>query len=244
MNNRKNNRKSRNNNRRQRIRQPNLGTISTLKSNSLLGPTLTRQLDIVIPVYAVNSLSAPYYSFGTSTAAPVMSTNITQLAITSFPEYSQLARAYGLVQLKSLQTIISRSSPLAVSTNIIGDSPNVFFQISQTNYPAGSVTLQRSLATSDNAIEVPLNTYDSYQFITAIPPCVVGRCTAANDIFPFGSSVWNPTNINGMAVLPDMFVNVGSLQPPSFQSSAANAAFQICALHIKIKCVFAGTQSL
>jgi hypothetical protein len=211
---------------------------------SLLGPTAPRMLDCLIPIYAVNSIGGPYYSFATTTAAPTMSVNISTLIVGSFPEYSQMVRAYGLIQLRGIELRVTRSSPLSVNTSVIGDTPAIFLQTSLTQYSAGSVTQQRSLATSDNCMEVNLQTYDSFLATVAFPPAVSSRSSILNDVYVFGSATWSPTAIGSTQTLPDIFLNLGSLASPSFQSGAANNAFQIASVHLVLQVVFSGTQSL
>lgn len=211
---------------------------------SMLGTTNPRKIDCIVPVYAVNSLGGSFYSFGTTTAAPVMSANLSQLILLSYPEYAQLVRTYGLVQLKSINLVVSRSSSLIQNFNIIGNTPPYMLQISMTNYSAGSVTQQQALATSDNTIEVNLQTYDACEATCLIPPAVVGRSNTANDIYIYGSNVWCPTVINGVQAFPDIFLNLGSLTVPSFQTGAAQTAYLIGNIHLTFNMIFAGTQSV
>lgn len=214
------------------------------KAMSLLGSVLSRQLDCRLNIYAVNSVGTPYYSFGTSSAAPLMSQNITSLIISQYPEYSQLVRTYGLIKMQRVEIQFSRTSSLIQNVNVIGNSPSVFLQLSQTSYTAGSVTLQNSLATADNSVEINVQTFDPYSFLVNLPPSIVGRSQAANDIFVYGSQTWIPTVMIGAQVLPDLFVNLGTLEQPSFQVGAANTAYQLATLHVKIHCNFASPQSL
>jgi hypothetical protein len=211
---------------------------------SLLGKTYTRQLDCRVNIYAVNPLSGAFYSLGTAISAPSMSINLTNLLITQYPEYSQLVRTNGLVKLLGASLQFSRTSSLIQNTNVIGNTPSIFLQLSMTQYAAGSVSAQNSLATSDNAVEINVQTYDPYSWKINFPPVVVGRSAAANDIFIYGSEVWSPTIMNGQQVLPDIFINLGSLESPSFQSGALNTAYQLATLHVRFNAVFAGPQSL
>jgi len=211
---------------------------------SMLGKTLTRQLDAIVPVYAVNSLGGAYYSFSTSTGGPVMSANISTLFLTSYPEYSQLVRTYGLFQTKSIDLEITRSSSLIQNFNVIGNTPPYYLQLSMTNYTSGSTSAQQGLACADNNIEVNLQTYDACSATCIIPPAVAGRSSAVNDIFTFGSNVWIPTIINGANYIPDFYLNLGSFTFPSFQTGAANTAYLIGNVHCVLSLVFAGTQSM
>jgi hypothetical protein len=211
---------------------------------SLLGTTAPRKLDCLLPIYAVNSVGGGFYSFATGTGTPIMSANISTLIVAAFPEYGQMARTYGLIQIKGLNLKVIRSSPLSVNTSLIGDTPSYFLQASLTNYSAGSVTLQRSLATSDNTMEINLQTYDSFFASIVFPPAISSRSSAINDVYVFGASTWSPTTINGTQALPDIYINLGSLATPSFQTGAATAAYQIASIHVELVCVFAGTQSL
>jgi hypothetical protein len=68
---------------------------------SILGETIDRAIDILIDIYAVNSVGTPFYSFTSSQGAPTMSVNITDLMILQFTEYSELVRIYGLTKLKN-----------------------------------------------------------------------------------------------------------------------------------------------
>lgn len=230
------------NSRRARGFNRQLATVN--KRSSLLGKTLNRELDVIISLYANNNLGTPFYSFGTSTAAPVMSVNLTGTAISQFPEYAQLVRTYGLVKLNSVSYNISRASPLVVNSSIIGNTPPVFLQTSLTNYTAGSVTLQQSLATSDNCIEVNIQTYDMFSVNCLIPPCISSRSSLANDVFCFGSNTWTPTIINGVQTMPELYLNLGSLSTPSFQSGATSTAYLVATIHAKLHLTFAGPQSL
>lgn len=218
--------------------------LSNPRAMSLLGKTFTRQLDARININVVNSIGGAFYSFGTSVAAPVVSVNVTQLLLTQYPEFSQLARSYGLVKLTGSEIQFSRTSSLIQNVNIIGNTPSLFLQLSMTNYSAGSTTIQQQLATADNSVEVNVQTYDPFSWRMKFPPVLIGRSSAANDIYAFGSNVWQPTVINGSQVLPDVFINLGSLEFPSFQVGAANTSFQLATLHIRFFCVFAGPQSL
>lgn len=218
--------------------------LSSPRAMSLLGKTFTRQLDCRVNIFAVNSIGGGFYSLGTSTAAPQMSINLSNLLITQYPEYSQLTRTYGLVKLLGTSIQFSRTSALATNTAVMGNTPALFLQLSMTNYSAGSAAAQQSLATADNTVEINVQTFDPYSWNLKFPPVVIGRSTAANDIFAFGSDVWSPTIINGLQVLPDIFLNLGSLEFPNFQSGAANVAFQLATLHIRFNVVFAGPQSL
>jgi hypothetical protein len=211
---------------------------------SMLGTTNPRKIDCIVPVYAVNSLGGAYYSFSTSTSIPAMSSNLSQLILTSFPEYSQLARTYGLVQLKSIGLVNTRSSALIQNFNIIGNTPSYMLQVSMTNYPTGSTTAQQSLATSDNSVEINLQSFDGCEAVCLIPPAVVGRSNSSNDIYIYGSDVWCPTVINGVQTFPDIYLNLGSLSFPTFQSTAAQTAYLVSTIHVTFDFVFAGTQSL
>jgi hypothetical protein len=229
-----------------RIRQllNNKMQLSNPRAMSLLGKTITRQLDCRVNIYAVNSIRGGFYSLGTSVAAPTMSVNLTSLLITQFPEYSQLVRNYGLVKIQGASIQFSRTSSLIQNTSIIGNTPSIFLQLSMTNYSAGSTTAQQSLSTADNAVEINVQTYDPYSWNLNFPPVVIGRSSAANDIYAFGSDVWSPTVINGSQVLPDVFLNLGSMEFPNFQSGVANAAFQLATLHVRFNACFAGPQSV
>jgi hypothetical protein len=239
-------RKLSNANNTRRIQQllSNKMQLSSPRAMSLLGKTFTRQLDCRVNIFAVNSIGGGFYSFGTSVAAPSVSVNLTNLLITQYPEYSQLVRTYGLIKLLGTSIQFSRTSSLIQNTTVIGNTPSMFLQLSMTQYSAGSTATQAALATADNAVEINVQTYDPYSWNLNFPPVVIGRSASANDIFAYGSDVWSPTIINGIQVLPDVFINLGSLEFPSFQSGAANTSFQLATLHVRFNCVFAGPQSL
>jgi hypothetical protein len=210
---------------------------------SILGKPVSRAIDVLVPIYAVNTIGGAYYSLGTSTSAPVMSVNVPSLAISTFPEYSQLVRNYGLIQLKGCQLSIYRSSNLVMNTANITNIPSLNLQLSQTNYSAGTVTLQQALATSDNSVEINLNTFDSFSFNLNFPPNVVGRSALLGTTFSYGSAVWSPTIINGSQTLPDIYLNLGSFQVPSFTNTPAYQAYQIASVHARLNVIFAGPQS-
>lgn len=235
-----NNKKNRKNN---GARNTQLASIAKIKQLSFLGPTANRAIDVIFPVYAVNTISGGYYSLGTSTSAPTITQNITQQAIIQFTEYSALVKDYGLVQIKSLDISIYRSSNLINNTANITNLPSFSFQISPSKYPAGTTAIQQNIATSDISAEFNVNTFDSFAYRVAFPPVVSGRSDIINDVFTYGSSVWSPTVVNGTQCLPDIFLNLGSLQFPTFTNVPAYAAYQIASIHLRLNVVFASPQT-
>jgi hypothetical protein len=242
-------RKNRNNIQPRNLRKKNnrfntgVATIGPVKSLSFIGKPITRSLDVLIPIYAANTLGNSFYSFSTSLSSPVMSVNINSLALNQFVEYSQFARAYGLICIKGMDVSIYRSSNLISNTSVITNIPSLFLQIAPTQYSAASTSQQQSLATSDNAAEINLNTFDSFAFKLALPPVIASRSSSLNDVYNYGSNVWTPTVVNGAQALPDIFMNLGSLQFPTFVSSTT-AYLQIASVHVKLNVVFAAPQSL
>lgn len=242
-------RKNRNNTQIRKPRRKNdrfntgVATIGPVKSMSFIGKPITRSIDVIVPIYAANTLGNSFYSFATSLSSPVMSVNLNSLALNQFVEFSQFARSYGLLCIKGMDVSIYRSSSLVLNTSVITNIPSLFLQIAPTQYSAASTSQQQSLATSDNAVEINLNTFDSFAFKLALPPVVASRSSSLNDVYNYGSNVWTPTVINGAQALPDIYLNMGSLQFPTFVSSTTTY-LQIASVHVKLNVVFAAPQSL
>jgi len=237
--NNRNNRKKRVNNNRQ------INSMLALpKQMSYIGTTSVRSLDVNIPIYAVNNLGTPFYSVGTSTAAPVIAFNIAAAAVLTYPEYAQIARSFNLIQLKGVEVSLYRSSNFIGNGGIISTLPSISFCISPLNYLAGSITQQQALATNDNSSEFNLVTFDAASYKLNFPPVVSGKSSSANDIFTYGSMTWSPTTINGVQTLPDIFFNLGSLSQPTFPGTAAVQAYLVATAHVRLNVVFAGPQSL
>jgi len=209
---------------------------------SLLGPTAPRKLDAVIPILAVNNFGTGFYSFNTSSSAPTMSINLSDRIVSDFAEYANLTKMYGLIQLKSIELRIVRASNTVQNSNIMVETPPLFLQLSTTNYSAGSVALQKALATSDNAVEVNLQTYDSFRAICPVPPVLVQKSSVLADSFTIGSQVWNPTAIGATQTLPAIYLNLGSLSIPTYVSSSS-LSYTLLNVHVLYNVVFSGTQS-
>lgn len=209
---------------------------------SMLGRTAPRKLDAIIPVLAVNNFGSGFYSFLTSSSAPSLSVNLSDRIVADFAEYANLAKMYGLIQLKSIELRIVRASNTVNNSNVMIETPSLFLQVSQTNYPAGSIALQQAIATSDNAVEINLQSFDAFRAICQIPPVLVQKSSVLADNFTIGSSVWNPTAIGSTQTLPAIYLNLGSLQQPTFASSTT-IAYKLLTIHVIYNVVFAGTQS-
>jgi hypothetical protein len=208
---------------------------------SILGKTVDRAIDILIDIFAVNSIGTPFYSFSTSQTSPVMSTNITDLMILQFTEYSELTRVYGLTKLKKIQLGFTRSSNyVGGGTQVLQNTPSFFLQASTIPYSAGSITLQRAVAQSDNSIEIDLQTYEPKAFNIMLPPHVVSNNRANNQTFVFGSQTWVSTRLNNIQNFPDLFLNLGSLATPTFDSQASNSSYLIGQIHGRMQLSFAG----
>jgi hypothetical protein len=238
-NNNKKQQQQRNNNRK-RILKNNSQQLAVPKPMSILGETINRAIDILIDIYAVNSIGTPFYSFSTSAGTPNMSTNLTDLMILQFTEYSDLAKIYGLSKFKKIQLGFTRASNfIGTATNIIQNTPSLFLQASTIPYPSGSVSLQRAVAQADNSIEVDLQTYDPKAYDIILPPHVVSNNRANNQTFVFGSQTWVSTRLNNVQNYPDLFLNLGSLSTPTFDSSAPNASFLVGQIHGRMQLSFA-----
>jgi hypothetical protein len=220
-----------------------LASVGKIKQLSFLGPTTNRAIDVVLPVYAVNTLSGGYYSLGTSTSAPTITANITSQAISQFTEYSALVKDFGLVQIKSLDISIYRSSNYINRTTDITNLPSFSFQISPSKYSAGTTAIQQNIATSDTSAEFNVSTFDAFAYRVVFPPVISGRSDILSDISTYGSSVWCPTVVNGTQCLPDIFLNLGSLQFPSFTNVPGYQAYQIASIHLRLNVVFASPQT-
>jgi hypothetical protein len=207
---------------------------------SILGETIDRAIDILIDIYAVNSVGTPFYSFSNSAGSPYMSMNLTDLMILQFTEYSELAKIYGLSKLKKIQLGFTRASNFIGSgTSVLQNTPSLFLQASTIPYTAGSITLQRAVAQSDNSVEVDLQTYEPKSYNIMLPPHVVSNNRANNQTFVFGSQTWVSTKLNNVQNYPDLFLNLGSLSTPTFDSQAPNQSFLIGQIHGRMQLSFA-----
>jgi len=235
-----NNNKNRANNRK-RILKQNSQQLAVPRPMSILGETIDRAIDILIDIYAVNSLGTPFYSFSNSTGSPNMSTNLTDSMILQFTEYADLSRIYGLVKLKKIQLGFTRASNfIGGASGAIQNTPSFFLQASTIPYSAGSVSLQRSVAQSDNSVEVDLQTYSPTAFSIMLPPHIVSNNRTNNQTFAFGSQTWVSTKLNNVQNFPDLFLNLGSLAIPSFETSTPNTSFLIGQIHGRMQLSFAG----
>lgn len=203
----------------------------------MLGSTASRQVDAVFQIYAVNSIGGPFYSFTTSVAAPLVSQSMTNSCITQYTEFGSLARLYNLFQVKGLQILITRNSTLLTNTQIAGNLPSVFFQVSP-NLQAPTVSSLTNVALADNSQEFNICTFGSKNYQFNLPPVYLSKSSTTNDYFPFGSMVWLPTLYNGNFAIPDVYLNLGSLASPTFQTGAANTAYAVAQIHIKMNVVF------
>lgn len=208
---------------------------------SILGETIDRAIDILVNVYAVNSLGTPYYSFGTATSIPNMSTNLTNDMILQFTEYSELSTIYGLSKLKKIQLGFTRASNLiGSSNNILENTPSFFLQTSTIPYSTGNISLQNKVAQSDNSVEVDLQTFEPKAWNVMLPPCIVSNNRANNQTFVFGAQVWVSTKLNNAQNYPDLFLNLGSLAQPTFATGAAQGAYLVGQIHGRMQLSFAG----
>ena len=238
-NNRKQQRNRRNN--RKRVLKNNTQQLAVPRPMSILGETINRAIDILINIYAVNSVGTPFYSFSSTSGAPSMSLNLTDSMILQFTEYSELTRIYGLCKLKKIQLGFSRSSNfIGGGATTLQNTPSLFLQASTVPYPAGSVTLQRSVAQADNSVEIDLQTFEPKAFNIMLPPHLVSNNRAQNQTFVFGSQTWISTKLNNVQNFPDLFINLGSLATPTFDSQASNSSFLIGQIHGRMQLSFAG----
>lgn len=239
QNQRKQQRNRRNN--RKRVLKNNSQQLAVPRPMSILGETIDRAIDILVDIYAVNSVGTPFYSFSNSAGSPTMTTNITDSMILQFTEYSELTRIYGLCKLKKIQLGFTRSSNfVGGGSNILQNTPSIFLQASTIPYTAGSVTLQRAIAQSDNSVEIDLQTFDPKAFNIMLPPHIVSNNRASNQTFVFGSQTWVSTRLNNIQNFPDLFLNLGSLATPTFDSQASNTSFLIGQIHGRMQLSFAG----
>jgi hypothetical protein len=208
---------------------------------SLLGETVDRAIDILIDIYANNTIGGTFYSFSTSVGTPVMSVNITDRMILQFTEYSELVKVYGLARMKKIQLGFTRASNfIGSNSSILENTPSFFLQASTIPYTAGSTTLQNKVAQSDNSIEVDLQTFNPKSWNILLPPSVVSNNRANNQTFVFGSSVWVSTVLNGTQNFPDLFINLGSLAQPTFVSTAPTGPYLVGQIHGRFQLSFAG----
>lgn len=206
---------------------------------SMLGATISRELDCLINVYAVNgSTSQTFYSFATSTSVPTISQSLTNLCITQFAEFQSLARLYNLYSVKDINMLVTRNSTLLTNTNIAGNLPSIFFQASPNLQPNAVASLT-NVALADNSSEYNLATFSSRNYQIMLPPIMVSKSSTANDYFPFGSQTWIPTIYNSVISVPDLYLNLGSLAVPTFQTGAAISAYAVAQVHVKMRVVFA-----
>jgi hypothetical protein len=228
-------------NNRKRILKNNSQQLAVPRPMSLLGETIDRAIDIIIDIYAVNSIGTPFYSFSNSAGTPNISINMTDSMILQFTEYSELTRVYGLCKLKKIQLGFTRSSNfIGGGSSVLQNTPSIFLQVSTIPYTAGSITLQRSIAQSDNSVEIDLQTFAPKAFNIMLPPHVVSNNRAANQTFVFGSQTWVSTRLNNVQNFPDLFLNLGSLATPTFDSTVSNNSFLIGQIHGRMQLSFAG----
>jgi hypothetical protein len=226
---------------RKRILKNNSQQLAVPRPMSILGETIDRAIDILIDIYAVNSVGTPFYSFSNSAGSPTMTVNITDLMILQFTEYSELVRIYGLSKLKKIQLGFTRSSNfIGGGSSTLQNTPSLFLQASTIPYTAGSATLQRAVAQSDNSVEIDLQTFDPKSFNIMLPPHIVSNNRANNQTYTFGSQTWISTKLNNVQNFPDLFLNLGSLATPTFESSAPNNSFLIGQIHGRMQLSFAG----
>jgi len=240
INNNNNNNKNRKN-RRKRVLKNNSQQLAIPRPMSILGETINRAIDILIDIYAVNGLGTPFYSFSSTAGAPSMSYNLTDNMILQFTEYSELARIYGLVKMKKIQLGFTRASNYVGGGNTaLVNTPSFFLQASTIPYTAGSISLQRAVAQSDNSVEVDVQTFNPKSWDIMLPPSIVSNNRANNQTFVFGSQTWVSTKLNNVQNFPDLFINLGSLATPSFDTSASQQGFLIGQIHGRIQLSFAG----
>jgi len=194
---------------------------------------MSRDIDCLVNVYAVNGLASTYYSLATSTGSVVSNLDISSLFLSQFSEFNNLVNDYSMYQVKSMSALITRNSALLASNNVAGNVPSIFIQFS----PNGSNNTTGT-ATADNAFEYNLNTFSSKNLQVMFPPAIVSKYNN-NDYFTFGSSVWIPTKFAAVSAMPNFYLNLGYLAPPTFQTGTATFAFAIAQIHLKLRCVFA-----
>jgi len=205
---------------------------------SILGSTVTRDIDCLINVNAINSNLGSFYSFATGTTSPTTSISMSGLATIQYSEYKNFAALYNLVQIKGFNILVTRSSTLLTNTAIAGNLPSIFFQVSP-NFQPNSTTGLQNIAISDNSSEFNICTFTSRNYSVALPPVYLGKASSNNDYYPCGSQVWLPTVYNGALSLPDIYLNLGAFSPPTFQTGAAVGPYQVIQVHVKMKVVFA-----
>jgi hypothetical protein len=241
MNKNKNKQVQNRNNNRRRILKQNSQQLAVPRPMSILGETIDRAIDILIDIYAVNSIGTPYYSFSTGTSIPIMTSNLTNSMILQFTEYSKLSTIYGLTKLKKIQLGFTRSSNLIGSTSKdLINTPSFFLQTSTIPYNTGSLSLQRAVAQSDNSVEVDLQTFEPKAWNIMMPPAIVSNNAANNQTYTFGSQTWVSTKLFNVQNYPDLFLNLGSLATPSFDASSPNSAFLVGQIHGRMQLSFAG----
>jgi hypothetical protein len=200
----------------------------------MLGKTISRDIDCLVNVFATNGLASTYYSLANSTGSATYNLDLSSLFLSQFAEFNNLVRDYSMFQVKSLSALVTRNSTLIANNNVAGNLPSIFIQFS----PNGSNNTSGT-ATADNAYEYNLNTYASRNLEVLMSPAIVGKYNN-NDYFSFGSAVWIPTVFNGVAAMPNFYLNLGYLASPTFQSGTATFAFSVAQIHLKLRCVFAG----
>jgi hypothetical protein len=236
----KNNNNNNRNNNRKRILKQNQQQLAVPKPMSLLGETANRAIDILIDVYAINSLGVNFYSFSTGTSIPVITYNLTDSMILQFTEYSQLADLYGLSKLKKIQLGFTRASNLIGSNSAdLINTPSFFLQASTIPYTSGTVSLQRAIAQTDNSVEVDLQTFAPKAWSVILPPSIVSFNRANQQTFTFGSETWVSTKLNNTQYYPDLFLNLGALATPTFATGSPSAAFLVGQIHGRMQLSFA-----
>lgn len=229
-----------NNDKRNRNNQK--GKQSKVASMSILGNVISRDIDVLYDVTAVNSLGQGFYSLGSAATSPVMSLNITNSMVLQFSEYSELVQLYGLAKLTSIEVNFSRASNyIGAANNTILNTPPIFIQVSTIPYTTGTALLQAKVAIADNSEEINLQTNVSRKFKVKMPQCIVSNNRSQNQTFTFGSNVWVSTKLNGIQNFPDIFLNLGSLTGPTFDGTAgSSASYLVGQIHLKLQVDFAG----
>jgi len=238
MNIQTNKNKNKNRKNKRRVNTNNSNALSKQIPLSILGSTVCRDIDCLINVNAINTSLGTFYSLSTGLTTPTVSISMSALAAIQYSEYKQYAALNNLVQIKGFEILITRSSTLLTNTNVAGNLPSIFFQVSPNLQP-NSTTGLTNVAIADNSNEYNICTFNSRNYGVNLPPIYMGKSSSSNDYFPCGSMVWLPTIYNGVISLPDVYLNLGSLSPPTFQSGAPNGAYQVAQVHIKMKVVFA-----
>lgn len=196
----------------------------------LLKPALHSQINLQIPVYAVNyaTIANTYYSLVSSFAtSPTLSLDIMSLFLAT-PEFTRLKSLYGFIRIKGI-TLKAVSS--TNQSSVISDLPSIFLDLMLGSTLA--ITNPNNAFASDSAIEVKPNNsaggftqrhYSSRGVIIGLNgyPCM------GSDLYMCTSSITNTAQV-------DLVMGYGFA--PTF-TTATNTSNRVMCIDVIFDCEF------